>query len=124
MGLGVAALGLYTVYKGGTKQFENTLRTREMSPSVRTWSMRLGTLAYVVKGVIFLLFSWFLLQAALTYDANKAAQGLDAALRRVAEAGWGTALLTFVAAGLFAYGLFCGVEARYRRVGVSATGTA
>jgi fatty-acid desaturase len=94
-----------------------------MSPTVRTWSEPIGVAAYVTKGLIFALLGWFLLQAAITYDSQKAV-GLDGALREVAQADWGKALLLAVAVGLLAYAVFCALEARYRKVGVSAGGTA
>ncbi|CAN5530848.1 DUF1206 domain-containing protein [soil metagenome] len=123
--LGVAglALGAYAAYQGLKREFLPTLRTGEMSATMRAWSERLGEVAYVTKGAIFALVGWFLLQAALTYDAQEAV-GLDGALHRVAAAGWGRAILLAVSVGLLAYGLFCWVEARYRRVGTSAGGTA
>lgn len=123
VGLGVIALGAYTVKKGVQKDFLPTLRTGEMSTTVRTWSERIGVAAYVTKGLIFALLGWFLLQAAIAYDSQKAV-GLDGALSRVAQADWGRALLLAVAVGLLAYALFCALEARYRKVGVSAGGTA
>ena len=123
VGLGVIALGAYTIKKGVEKEFLPTLRTGEMSSTVRTWSERIGVAAYVTKGLILGLLGWFLLQAAITYDSQKAV-GLDGALQRVAQADWGKALLLAVAVGLLAYALFCALEARYRKVGVSAGGTA
>ena len=123
LGLGVIALGAYSVKKGVQKDFLPTLRTGEMSPVVRTWSGRVGVAAYVTKGLILALLGWFLLQAAITYDSQQAV-GLDGALHRVAQAEWGKALLLAVALGLLAYALFCALEARYRKVGVSAGGTA
>ena len=123
VGLGVIALGAHTLKKGVQKDFLPTLRTGEMSASLRSWSERIGVAAYVTKGLILALLGWFLLQAAITYDPQKAV-GLDGALHRVAQAGWGKALLLAVAVGLLAYGLFCALEARYRKVGVSAGGTA
>jgi len=122
-GLGGIALGGYSAWKGVQRDFLPTLRTGEMSPTVRTWSERLGVAAYVTKGAIFALLGWFLLQAAITYDAAEAV-GLDGALSRVAQASWGKAVLLAVSAGLLAYALFCAIEARYRKVGVSAGGTA
>ena len=123
LGLGVIALGAYSAKKGVQKDFLPTLRTGEMSPVVRTWSARVGVAAYVTKGLILALLGWFLLQAAITYDSQQAV-GLDGALHRVAQAEWGKALLLAVALGLLAYALFCALEARYRKVGVSAGGTA
>ena len=122
VGLGVIALGAYTVKKGVQKDFLPTLRTNDMSTTVRTWSEPVGVAAYVTKGLIFALLGWFLLQAAITYDSQKAV-GLDGALREVAQADWGKALLLAVAVGLLAYAIFCALEARYRKVGVSAGGT-
>ena len=123
LGLGGLALGAYSAHKGVTQAFLPTLRTGEMSAAVRTWATRLGVAAYLTRGVIFALVGWFLIQAAITYDAAEAV-GLDGALHRVAAASWGKALLYAIALGLLAYGLFCWLEARYRRVGVSAGGTA
>ena len=42
--------------------------------------------------------------------------GLDRALAKLANAEYGPLLLGVAAAGLFSYGLFCLVQARYRRV--------
>ena len=123
LGLGGLALGAYTAWKGVDKDFLPTLRTGEMSTAVRTWSERIGVAAYVTKGAIFALVGFFLVRAAVTYDAAEAV-GLDGALRQVAEAAWGKAVLIAVSIGLLAYGLFCGLQARYRKVGASAGGTA
>ena len=41
---------------------------------------------------------------------------IEGALRKLANAPYGTALLGIVAAGLFAFGLFCVIQARYREV--------
>lgn len=123
LGLAGIALGAYTAYQGVQKAFLPTLRTGEMAPAVRTWSERIGVAAYVTKGLIFALLGWFLLQAAITYDASEAV-GLDGALQRVAGEAWGRAVLLAVSAGLLAYAIFCAIEARYRQVGVSAGGTA
>ncbi len=123
LGLAGLALGAYTAYQGVQKAFLPTLRTGEMAPAMRTWSERIGVAAFVTKGLIFALLGWFLLQAAITYDASEAV-GLDGALQRVAGESWGRAVLLAVSVGLFAYALFCAIEARYRQVGVSPGGTA
>ena len=123
VGLGIIALGGYTAYKGVKEKFLPTLRTGEMSATVRTWSERIGIAAYVTKGVIFALLGWFFLQAAITYDADEAV-GLDGALTRVADATWGQALLIAISIGLLAYAVFCALEARYRRLGSAPGGTA
>lgn len=122
IGLGVIALGVYSVYKGVQQQFLPTLRTGEMSSTVRAAVGKLGTAAYVTKGAIFALLGIFFLQSAITYDPSKA-RGLDAALAEVAQQTGGRIALVLVAVGLLAYALFAFVESRYRAVGSSATGT-
>ena len=49
-------------------------------------------------------------------EQGKKSNGLDGALRKLANAPYGTVLLSIVAAGLFAYGVFCLIQARYREV--------
>ena len=123
LGLLVLAAGAYSAYQGVKRAFLPTLRTGEMSSAVRSATTKLGTAAYVTKGIILALVGYFFLQAAVGYDPNQA-RGLDAALREVAEQSWGTAALLLIAVGLLAYACFAFVEARYRKVGVSASGTA
>jgi hypothetical protein len=123
VGLGAMALGAYVAWTGIQQRFLPTLRTGEMSAAERTWTTRVGVAAYVTKGAIFALVGWFFLQSAIAYDPDEAT-GIDGALRRVADASWGRAVLVAVAVGLLAYGIFCLVEARYRRIGSAAGGTA
>jgi hypothetical protein len=122
IGLAVIAVGVYSIYEGLKRRFLGTLRTGEMSSGVRASTGRIGTVAYVTKGAILMLIGFFFLRSALTYDPQEA-RGLDGALREIADESWGQAALVLVALGLLAYGAFALIEARYRRVGVSATGT-
>lgn len=122
LGLLVVAFGLYEVYLGVKQKFRGTLRSADMSPAMRSASTKIGIAAYVTKGLIFVLLGYFFLQSALSYDPSEA-KGLDAALREVSQAAYGQVLLSLVALGLLAYGLFAFIEARYRRIGSSASGT-
>ena len=123
VGLAVIAFGAKEAWSGIQQQFLPTLRTGEMSSGVRSATTKLGTAAYVTKGAILALLGYFFLQSALTYDAQQA-KGLDAALQEIAGKTWGQVVLTLVALGLLAYGVFALIESRYRRVGSSASGTA
>jgi hypothetical protein len=93
-----------------------------MPSGLRSAVEKLGTAAYVTKGAILALVGWFFLQSAITFDPDEA-KGLDAALQEIAAETWGQLVLTMVAIGLLAYGVFAFVESRYRRVGSSASGT-
>ena len=123
VGLAAIAYGAKQAYKGVQQEFLGTLRTGEMSSGMRSAVEKLGTAAYITKGAILALVGWFFLQSAITFNPDEA-KGLDAALQEVAGQTWGQVVLTLVAIGLLAYGVFAFVEARYRRVGSSATGTA
>ena len=118
----VLAFAVWSVVEGVRQRFLGTLRTGEMSPGLRQAVTRIGTAAYVTRGLVFALVGWFLLQAALTFDPSRA-KGLDGSLRAVADAPWGRLVLSAVALGLLCYGAFCLFESRYRRIGSSATGT-
>ena len=123
MGLAVIAVGVHQAWKGVQQEFLGTLRTSEMSSGMRSAVEKLGIAAYLTKGAILALVGYFFLQSAITYDPDEA-KGLDAALQEIAGETWGQVVLTLVAIGLLAYGVFAFVEARYRRVGSSASGTA
>ena len=122
LGLVVIAVGVRAAVKGVKQDFLPTLRTGEMSSTVRRATTRLGTAAYVTKGAILALVGYFFVEAAVTYDPQEA-RGLDAALREVAQQSWGQVALVAIAIGLLAYALFAFLESRYRKVGSSASGT-
>ena len=69
----------------------------------------------MARAVVFAVISWFFFKAAIEYDPQQA-DGLDGALRKIAAQPYGTWLLAIVAVGLFAYGVFCLIQARYREV--------
>jgi hypothetical protein len=65
--------------------------------------------------VVFGLIGWFLIRAAIDFDAKKAV-GLDGALAKLAHNSYGPVLLGVVAAGLIAFGCYSLADARYRRI--------
>jgi hypothetical protein len=111
----IAIAALWNFWRGVTGRFLKQLKTGEMSPRVRTWTTRIGVVGHLARAVVFGLIAWFFFKAAADYDAKKA-RGLDGALRKLANETYGTWLLSIVAAGLFAYGVFCLIQARYREI--------
>jgi hypothetical protein len=110
VGVAVLALGISQVVRGVRQTFTEDLSGDRTRPT-----RLLGTVGYVAKGVAFAvvagLFGW----AGLTYDPKKAG-GLDAALHTVASQPQGSLLLTVLAAGFAAFGVFCFVWARNARI--------
>jgi hypothetical protein len=113
--LAIAGAALWNFYRAISGKYKDSLKTEQMSSSELKWTTRIAFVGVLARTVVFGLISWFFFKAAAEYDADKA-RGLDGALRKLADAPYGTALLSIVAAGLFAYGLFCLIQARYREV--------
>ncbi|HET7416659.1 MAG TPA: DUF1206 domain-containing protein [Solirubrobacterales bacterium] len=110
--IGVA---IYQAYKGLARKFLEDANTGEMSPGVKKAYTALGVFGTVARAVIFALIGYGLLKAAIDYNPKEAV-GLDGALRELAHATYGPALLGLVAAGLIGFGLYSIVDARYRKV--------
>jgi Domain of Unknown Function (DUF1206) len=115
VGAGFLLAGLYNAYRGVTNKFEKDLEKAAMSKGEKRWYRRIGKLGHAARAVVFSLIGIFLVKAAVEYDPKEAI-GLDGALQKLAGQTAGQYLLGLTAAGLLCYGLFCFVQARYRRV--------
>jgi Domain of Unknown Function (DUF1206) len=119
VGVSIIAAGLWNLYRGIAKKFEDKWRTGEMSKTERKWGGRAGLAGHLARAVVFGLIGIFVTKAAIDYDPNNAI-GLDGALQKLANASYGPWLLGLTAAGLLCYALFCLVDARYRDVSTNA----
>ena len=115
VGIALVGTGMYLLYRGISQSFEENLRMDEMPAWARRPMSLLGTSGYVARGVIFGLIGVFVFIAAIGFDAEESV-GVDGALKKLAEQSYGPAMLILVALGLFCFGLFSFVEARYRKV--------
>ena len=73
----------------------------------------LGAVGCLARGTVFILVGVFILRAAVLGDPRET-KGLDATFRSVARSTYGPITLAALALGLFSYGLYCLLEARYR----------
>ncbi|MGG5261022.1 DUF1206 domain-containing protein [Phycicoccus avicenniae] len=110
--LGLVVLGIagYHVYKGWKKKF-----LEDLVGHPGDWAVQAGRAGYIAKGVALAVVGVFFLIAAVQHDADKA-QGLDGALKTLKEASFGPVLLTVVALGIAAYGVYSFARARYARL--------
>jgi hypothetical protein len=115
VGVALVGSGFYLLYRGISQSFEENLRMDEMPPWARRPMSLLGTAGYVARGVIIGLIGVFVFIAAVGFDAEESV-GVDGALKKVVGQSYGPAMLILVALGLFCFGLFSFVEARYRKV--------
>ncbi|TFV67135.1 DUF1206 domain-containing protein [Blastococcus sp. CT_GayMR20] len=109
---GVIAVGLYTLVRGFTggfmKDIDLPAAPDRWEPLIET----LGRIGYVAKGIAFALVGALLWRAATSADVSTAT-GLDGALASIAGVAAGPWLLTAVAVGFAAFGLYALARARY-----------
>ncbi|MBD3783662.1 MAG: DUF1206 domain-containing protein [Micrococcales bacterium] len=110
VGLVVLGIAGYHVYKGWTKKFLEDLREHPGG-----WAVQAGRAGYIAKGVALLVVGVFFVIAAVQHDPDKA-QGLDGALKSLKDMAFGPVLLTVVALGIAAYGVYSFARARYARL--------
>ena len=115
IGLVIVGVGVAGVVKGVRSSFSEEIDTSSMSPGVRKGVARLGQVGYIAKGVALALVGGLLGYAAVTFDQQEA-PGLDGALQTILAQPFGRFLLTTVAIGFLAFGLFAMLQSRYRRM--------
>jgi hypothetical protein len=115
LGAAIAIVAAVNVYWGLSRRFMESLDQRVLEPGARRLLELVGTIGFVALGFVLGVVAWFMLKAAIDYNAGKVVS-LGGAMSRLAQATYGTWLLTAVAVGLLAYGLFGLLQARYHRV--------
>jgi hypothetical protein len=85
---------------------------KHLDPAVagQAWIAWVGRAGYLARGIVFAMTALFMWEAS-QQERAAAAGGMEQALDRI-PAEW----QVFVAAGLFLFGVFSAVEARYRRI--------
>jgi len=119
VGLAIIGAGIWNLYRGLTRKFEDRWRSGEMSETERRWGGRIGFAGHLARAAVFGLIGLFITKAAVEYDPKESI-GLDGALQKLVNTDYGPYLLGLTAAGLICYGLYCFVDARYRDVSVGA----
>ena len=110
--LGVIAVGLYTLARGFTGGF---MRDIDLPAAPDRWEPLIegvGRIGYVAKGIAFGLVGVLLWRAAASADVTTAT-GLDGAMTAIAGMDAGPWLLTAIAAGFAAFGVYAFARARY-----------
>jgi uncharacterized membrane protein YidH (DUF202 family) len=110
VGLVIAVIGGYHVYKGAAKKF-----LKDLQVSGGTAITAVGVTGYVAKGLVLVGVGFLVIVATLTTDPSKAA-GFDAAVKTLGQAPFGRILLIVAAAGLAAFGAYNFVRSRHGRM--------
>ncbi|MGY1603875.1 DUF1206 domain-containing protein [Geodermatophilus sp. SYSU D00815] len=108
----VVAVGLYTFVRGLTGGFMKDIDLPAAPDPLEPWIETIGRVGYVAKGIAFGLVGVLLWQAATSADVSTAT-GLDGAMTVIAGVRGGPWLLSGVAAGFAAFGVYALARARY-----------
>jgi hypothetical protein len=112
-GILLVAGGLEAARRAVRLHFRERFTAGHMSRALAVLTRTLGAFGCAARAVVFVLTGVFLIKAAVLSSAGQA-KGLDAVFRSVASTAYGPWLLALLACGLFCYGLYCLIEARYR----------
>ncbi len=110
IGAVIVGVGTYHVMKGWTRKF-----LQDLSENPGALATRAGVVGYVAKGAALVVVG-VLFVAAAVLDSSTKATGLDGALRTLRRAPMGVFLLTAVALGIAAYGVYSFARARFARL--------
>jgi Domain of Unknown Function (DUF1206) len=112
-GILVVAGGLEAARRAVRLNFRERFAPGHMPRALAMVTRALGAFGSAARAVVLVLTGVFLVKAAVLSSAGQA-KGLDAIFRSIASTAYGPWLLGLLASGLFCYGLYCLVEARYR----------
>lgn len=115
IGVAIVAFYGYQAYVAISGDFEDNLDQRRMPGWLQRAARFLGAGGIGARVVAWPPVGVFLIVAAATHDPHKAL-GLDATLRDMSRHWWGIAVLSVVAVGLIAFGIYSFLEAGYRKV--------
>ena len=115
VGVGVMIGGGVMIWHGAKKKFTEDQDLAGVNPHARKVDERTGQVGFIAKGIAIGVLGGLIVSAAITFDPAKA-NGLDSALKTLADQPFGVVLLGLVALGIAAYGIFCFFDAKYHRV--------
>jgi hypothetical protein len=110
VGLVIVGVGAYHVIKGYKRKF-----LADLVGHPGQWATRAGRFGYIAKGIALGVVGVLFVVAGLKEQPAKAT-GLDGALRTLKDQPFGPVLLTLIALGIAAYGIYSFARARYARV--------
>jgi hypothetical protein len=111
VGVVTMIVALVLIWQGVTRRFDVDLPDR---PGAERVVAIIGVVGAVARGIVIGLIGLFVIEAAVSFDPRQA-KGVDATLKSLAAEPHGSVLLSLVAFGLIAFGVFNIAAARYAR---------
>ncbi|WP_107666464.1 DUF1206 domain-containing protein [Cyanothece sp. BG0011] len=116
-GIIVTMIGGFYIYGAYTGSYISELRSVDINYRLEKWTIYIGKLGVLSRGIAFILIGIFLIQAAI-YGTADLAGGLQNAFREIATQPLGWLWLRLMGMGLMGYGLYMFVAAKYRRYAI------
>lgn len=114
LGLTIIGIGVYFVAKGARRGFKEELFHFDGTRRGR-WIDTLGVTGHIAKGAALLLTGLLFVIAAAKHSPEEST-GLDGSLKALRDHPFGPYLLTAIAAGFIAYGIFALLRSRFGRM--------
>jgi uncharacterized membrane protein YiaA len=109
----LAAIGVYQAVYGLSEKYRKHVQELSLHATSSKVLLLSGKTGYVSRGVVWITMAWLMLKAAFSGSSKEA--GDTSKVFQFMESSWGSPVLSVVALGLIAYGIFNGVRAKYER---------
>jgi len=114
-GIGVLGYAAYQLYRAFSDKAKQHLDLVEAGPTQARWIVRLGRFGIAARAIVFAMIGVFLIRAGMHEDSGEAG-GIAQSLRALGSTSHGRIVLSLVAFGLIAYGIYQLATARYRHM--------
>ncbi|MDQ2667873.1 MAG: DUF1206 domain-containing protein [Gemmatimonadota bacterium] len=114
-GIGVACFGLYQVYRAWESKLDKQLDFPRLRREAGDWAVPVSRFGIAARGVVFVMIGTLLVAAGRHHNASQAG-GIGEAFASLEQAPYGRTVLLVVALGMVAYGVYVGIQARYRHI--------
>ncbi len=108
----IAGIGAYQVYYGLSEKYKKHVQKMSLKTKAAAFMLSAGKTGYVARGLVWLIISYLMLQAAFASSSSKAGD-TGKAFEFLERSPMGSYLLGALGTGLIAYGLFNFIRSRY-----------
>jgi len=110
--LALAGVGIYQIYYGLSGKYKKHVQQLNLHSRGSSLLLRSGKIGYLSRGIVWLILSYLMLQAALHNNSSEAGD-TGKAFSFIESSSYGSYLLAALGIGLISYGVFNFIRARY-----------